>query len=137
MLNIAAQPMTRPSDWTSEEWDALVAALTRRRFLSTSAAFALAAMLAACGGDDAAPTTTPEPNWQYTDDLGVTVNLPRRPERVVCSVNMASSLWDLGIRPIAIFGSFTRTDGTNEPMLGSVDVSSLELLTEGWGELDL
>jgi iron complex transport system substrate-binding protein len=41
--------------------------------------------------------------WTYTDVLGKTVTLPARPVRIAANLVTAAALWDLGIRPVAVF----------------------------------
>ncbi|MFD4989713.1 ABC transporter substrate-binding protein [Streptomyces sp. NPDC058374] len=43
--------------------------------------------------------------WEFTDDRGVTVRSERRPERVAAYLRAGSALADLGVRPVAVFGS--------------------------------
>ncbi|PSM39596.1 ABC transporter substrate-binding protein [Streptomyces dioscori] len=43
--------------------------------------------------------------WEFTDDRGVTVRLAGRPERVAAYVRAGAGLWDLGVRPVAVYGS--------------------------------
>jgi hypothetical protein len=47
------QPIALPADWTIEEWEALVAALTRRQLIGGGLALGL---LTACGGAPPTPT---------------------------------------------------------------------------------
>ncbi|MGA5292513.1 ABC transporter substrate-binding protein [Streptomyces koyangensis] len=43
--------------------------------------------------------------WEFTDDRGVTVRSERRPERVAAYLRAGAGLADLGVRPVAVFGS--------------------------------
>ncbi|WP_419999501.1 ABC transporter substrate-binding protein [Streptomyces boninensis] len=43
--------------------------------------------------------------WRFGDDTGVTVEVGRRPERVVTYLRAGASLWDLGVTPAAVYGS--------------------------------
>lgn len=43
--------------------------------------------------------------WEFTDDRGVTVRTQRRPERIAAYIRAGAGLWDLGIRPVALYGS--------------------------------
>nr|PZN41440.1 MAG: ABC transporter substrate-binding protein [Bacillota bacterium] len=128
------------------------------RFLQAVALLLTAVALSACGPGAAPPAGTgpspvgaseadgPSPSaptgadtepWRFTDDRGVTVTLPRRPVRIVAQSTAAAALWDLGIRPVAVFGPQRRPDGSKEPEIGNVDLSAVESLGEQWGELDL
>ncbi len=76
------------------------------------------------------PATTPVASgeWTFTDDKGVTVTLPTRPERLAIDVNAAAPLWDYGIRPAALFGWNVNGDGSLTDAGGNVDVSTVELV---------
>lgn len=43
--------------------------------------------------------------WEFTDDREVTVRLAERPERIAAYVRVGAALWDLGVRPAAVYGS--------------------------------
>ncbi|GAB7076416.1 TroA family protein [Streptomyces albidoflavus] len=43
--------------------------------------------------------------WEFTDDRGVTVRSERRPERVAAYLRAGAGLADLGVLPVAVFGS--------------------------------
>lgn len=84
---------------TAGEVDALVNALTRRRF------FAAAALVAALGASGAAgQEATPvdglgaDGTWSFTDDTGATITLPAVPKRIVADPMTASALWEYGIK---------------------------------------
>ncbi|MPZ99548.1 MAG: ABC transporter substrate-binding protein [Dehalococcoidia bacterium] len=134
--------------------------VSRRRFLAGmgGAAFA-AAFVAACGdGDDPAVTSTPteagspapagsgsnptasaSPTGEagaftFTDDRGVTVDLPAVPTRIVAQADSAAALADLGIMPIATFGEALPAD---TPSLASRGLGDMESVGEVWAEIDL
>ncbi|MGW1202548.1 ABC transporter substrate-binding protein [Streptomyces cyaneofuscatus] len=48
---------------------------------------------------------TEQSEWRFSDDRGQLSTAPRRPERVLAYVQAGATLWGLGIRPQAIFGS--------------------------------
>ena len=79
---------------------------------------------------DGTPAATPvaSGDWSFTDDKGVTVTLPARPERLAIDVNAAAPLWDYGIRPAALFGWNVNGDGSLTDAGGNVDVSTIELV---------
>jgi iron complex transport system substrate-binding protein len=111
--------------------------LTRRRLLVAGAAVVASGRLA--GDDAAAQSGTPVAagGWSFTDDHGTTVSLPERPERIVAYVGSAATLWDYGIRPVGVFGSLLREDGSKTPLAGNVDPDAIAWLGEGGSELDL
>ncbi|MFE1380848.1 ABC transporter substrate-binding protein [Streptomyces sp. NPDC058740] len=43
--------------------------------------------------------------WGFTDDRGAALAAGRRPERVVAYVRAGAALLDLGVRPVAVYGS--------------------------------
>lgn len=129
-----------------------ITTITRRTMLFGAAG---AALLIACGegdGDDgdagtiattsnvaastqAAAATSAGP-WQFTDDRGVTITLPKRPERVVAQVTAAASLWNYGVRPIGVFGPQKNADGSLSIEVGNVDLKTVTNLGEAHGEIN-
>ncbi|MGQ0719451.1 MAG: hypothetical protein ACT4NP_19480 [Pseudonocardiales bacterium] len=103
---------------------------TRRQFLAGGAA--VAALLAGCGRADPADPAVDAPRqpWRFIDDLGVTVELDAPPQRVVAQVSAAGALWDLGIRPIGVFGAQRKADGSPEDAIGQVDLDTVESVGE-------
>jgi iron complex transport system substrate-binding protein len=127
--------------------------LDRRHFLGVTGGAALA-LLAACGSDDSgssstaaastSPAETADPTapeaegWTFTDDRGVTVTLPKPPERIVAYVGTAAVLWDFGVRPIGVFGPTRNDDGTPQAAAGSVDLDAvLSAGGENWDGVNL
>ncbi|WMX46514.1 ABC transporter substrate-binding protein [Streptomyces roseicoloratus] len=43
--------------------------------------------------------------WEFTDDRGAASSAARRPERVLAYVRAGAALLDLGVRPVAVYGS--------------------------------
>lgn len=86
---------------------------------------------------EAAATSASDGPWTFTDDRGVTIELPRRPERVVPYVPIAASLWDFGVRPVGVYGTTLRSDGTPEITTGSLDLDAVVSLGETYGEMDM
>lgn len=74
--------------------------------------------------------------WSFTDDRGVTIALPKRPERIVAQTTSAAILWDFGIRPVGVFGPSTQADGTNDFQAGEIDFNTVEVVGD-YGALDL
>lgn len=113
-------------------------AIDRRHFLTgvTGAAFAVAAR-PALAQDNATPAAATTGEWSFTDDTGQVVTLPAMPERIVAYLPLAAGLWDFGVRPVAVYGTTTRPDGSPEVFVGDVDLDAVETLGETYGELDL
>lgn len=84
--------------------------ITRRHLVQSAAGMVAATSLLA---QVAAAESTPEAasgEWTFTDDRGVTVTLPKRPERIVADLSAAAPLWDFGIHALAVAGWTTSTD---------------------------
>lgn len=75
--------------------------------------------------------------WSFTDDKGVTVTLPSRPERLVVDVNAAAPLWDFGVRPVAVFGWLATASGDFGPAGGRIDPEQVEIIGEGAETIDV
>jgi len=106
--------------------------VSRRRLLGTAGG-AIAASAVATNGkaqDNARAAATPAPDggWSFTDDKGVTVTLPKRPERVVVAINAAAWLWDCGFRPLAVFGLNISPSGDLNDTAGNVDSTAVEIV---------
>ncbi|MGH2616788.1 MAG: hypothetical protein ACRDJC_16255, partial [Thermomicrobiales bacterium] len=116
-----------------------LAVLSRRRFLAVASVLAVApASRAAAWHDPGTPVAgVGDGEWTFTDDAGVTITRPQRPERIVAYLPLAASLWELGIRPVAVYGTTRRQDGSPEVYAGEVDLDAAESLGETYGELDL
>jgi len=95
---------------------------SRRTLLGAAAgAAATSSLLGRAAAQDATPNASPaadvpangiqpDGTWVFTDDRGVTVILPKQPERIFADLSAAAPLWDFGIRPIAVSGWTTTTD---------------------------
>jgi iron complex transport system substrate-binding protein len=108
--------------------------VSRRRLLAGSAALGALLGLPACGAP-AAPAAGGT-GWSHTDARDVTVQLPRRPERIVAYVGVAAVLWDYGIRPVGIFGPQRREDGTPDATVGEIDLATVGSAGETYESLD-
>ncbi len=89
--------------------------VTRRTLLGGAFGLVAASGLQAVSAQEASPQSSPSAaGWSFTDDKGVTIELPERPVRIVADVNVAAPLWDFGIRPVAVFGwNATLTDDSD------------------------
>ncbi|MGN9814027.1 ABC transporter substrate-binding protein [Streptomyces sp. SD11] len=58
--------------------------------------------------------------WDFTDDRGITVRLAAPPERVAAYVRAGAGLWDLGVRPVAVYGSGHDGDEPDRAKSGSL-----------------
>ncbi|MEU9509751.1 ABC transporter substrate-binding protein [Micromonospora sp. NPDC048170] len=116
--------------------------LSRRGLLAAGGAATLAALLAGCGGDEdsAAPTAkSSDGPWSFTDDRNEKVSVATRPTRVVAFTGVAAALVDFGIdkQIVGVFGETKRADGSKDPQAGDLDVESVEILGNVWGEFNL
>ena len=100
---------------------------SRRSVLGASLGLGAAAVLTRAGiAQEASPAAAGE--WSFTDDKGITVTLPSRPERVVIDVNAAAPLWDYGIIPTAVFGWLANPEGDFGAGGGRIDASQVEII---------
>lgn len=89
----------------------------------------IAASAALSAGQTLAQGSTPvSGEWTFTDDKGFTYTLPAMPERIAMDVNVASSLWDFGIRPTALFGWNVLADGTLGDAGGNIDPEGIDIV---------
>lgn len=74
--------------------------------------------------------------WEFHDDRGRTAVLRTRPQRVAAYAQAGATLWDLGVRPVGLFGS--QHDGARIDMVktGRLPVDEIPYLGAGAG-LDL
>lgn len=104
--------------------------LNRRNFLVGAAALGL---LTACGRAEPAAQAGGGA-WEFTDDRGKKITLGHRPVRIVAQSGAAAALWDLGVRPVGVFGPQRRKDGSNDPQIGSVDLGTVRSIGSEYGE---
>ncbi|WP_084962421.1 ABC transporter substrate-binding protein [Thermoactinospora rubra] len=112
-------------------------AVTRRNLVLGAGALAL---LAACGDDRRSAAQSPATaagGWTFTDDRGRRIQLARRPTRIVAQVSAAATLWDFGVRPIAVFGPHRLKDGGKDPEAGDIDVNAVKSLGNVWDEFNV
>jgi iron complex transport system substrate-binding protein len=103
--------------------------MNRRQFLVAAASMPV--VLAACGDDEPEPAGGP---WTFTDDRGVEVSLPKRPERLVMHEYALAALWGYGLRPVGAFGSVPMDE---QPLFDGYDLRGVESVGEVWGEINL
>lgn len=116
--------------------------LSRRGLLAAGGAATLAALLAGCGGDEDSATPAAKDSggpWSFTDDRNEKVSAPARPTRVVAFTGVAAALVDFGVdkQIVGVFGETKRSDGSKDPQAGDLDVESVEILGNVWGEFNL
>jgi iron complex transport system substrate-binding protein len=112
--------------WTRDELDSLVAALTRRKVLTSAGAATLTAVLS---GQVSAqtPGASPVSGWTFVDDKGATIQLDAPPVRIVADLIAAAALWDFGVRPVGVFGWDVMADGSFDAAGGRVDREAVGL----------
>jgi iron complex transport system substrate-binding protein len=81
-----------------------------------------------------AATSAPAAEWTYTDGSGNTVALDHVPTRIVMHANTAAGLIPLGIRPVGIY---VDTPVAEDKSLQGLDLTGIEIVGEGWGEIDI
>ncbi|WP_341715605.1 ABC transporter substrate-binding protein [Micromonospora sp. FIMYZ51] len=115
--------------------------LSRRGLLAAGGTAALAAVLAGCGRDDAAKPNSDNASgpWSFTDDRPETVTADTRPTRVVAFTGSAAALVDFGLggEVVGVFGETKKADGSADPQAGDLDVESVEILGNVWGEFSV
>lgn len=108
---------------------------------SIRAAALAAVSLAAVGTLSACGSSQPEQTgngWSYTDDRGVAVTRPERPQQIVAQVSAAAALQDFGVTIAGTFGPLVRDDGSVEPEAGTLDPRQVTDVTgAGYGEVNL
>lgn len=80
--------------------------------------------------------TQPDGSWLFTDDLGVEIRLPSPPQRIVAELSAAAALWDLGVRPIGVWGLEAGQEPT-ENLAGRIDFGATEDLGPGFAGFDI
>jgi iron complex transport system substrate-binding protein len=110
---------------------------SRRSLLTGALGLGAGVLLSACGdaGDDSGPAA--DQAWEYTDDRGKKLTLKARPQRVVAYAGAAAALWDLGLRPVGMFGPSKRADGSQDPQSGSVDLNAVTSVGNTFGEFNV
>jgi len=116
--------------------------IDRRRFLTASLLGLGGLAVAGCqstGNDSAGAATTVgtssvDPTWTFTDDLGVTVTLPKRPERIAGLTDQIAALWGFGIKPVAAFGYQAMAD---DVQFTGLDTTGVQTVGATYGEINM
>ncbi|MFI8521327.1 ABC transporter substrate-binding protein [Streptomyces sp. NPDC085481] len=69
--------------------------------------------------------------WGFTDDRGAALAAERRPERVVAYVRAGAALLDLGVRPVAVYGSGHDGDALDPVKSGGLAAAGVPYLGPG------
>ncbi|WP_406104551.1 ABC transporter substrate-binding protein [Micromonospora globbae] len=122
--------------------DSLSARRLSRRGLLAGGAATFALLMAGCGsdGDSAKPDASGSGGpWSFTDDRDEKVSAANRPTRVVAFTGTAAALVDFGLdkQIVGVFGETKRADGTADPQAGDLNVESVEILGNVWGEFSV
>jgi len=109
---------------------------TSRRLVGGLLALGVTVSVSACGGDSDADTGTASADggWSFTDDLGTTVELDETPTRIAGLNDLAASLWNYGIQPVATFG---QTSAEDDVAFEGKDLSDVAIVGSAYGEIDL
>ncbi|MEV5612648.1 ABC transporter substrate-binding protein [Streptomyces sp. NPDC052225] len=71
--------------------------------------------------------------WEFTDDRGHLAVAPEPPTRVVAYIQAGAGLWDLGIRPVGIFGSYHDGEHPDRAKAGALPLDGVAYLGAGAG----
>ncbi|MYW64118.1 ABC transporter substrate-binding protein [Streptomyces sp. SID8379] len=71
--------------------------------------------------------------WEFTDDRGHLAAAPEPPSRVVAYIQAGASLWDLGIRPVGVFGSYHDGARPDRAKSGALPLDDVAYLGAGAG----
>jgi iron complex transport system substrate-binding protein len=107
---------------------------TSRRLLGGLLALAVVGLSACSSDDGGGDAAASGEGWSFTDDLGNTVELDAAPERIAAINDVASSLWNYGVAPVATFG---QTSTAEDVAFEGRDLSGVEVLGESYGDIDL
>jgi iron complex transport system substrate-binding protein len=109
---------------------------TPRRLLSGLLTLAAAATVSACANDDGGggEEQPDAEGWEFTDDLGNTVELAETPTRIAGLNDVLSSLWNYGIEPVAGWG---QTSIEDDVAFEGKDLSDVAVLGTSYGQIDL
>lgn len=74
---------------------------------------------------------TEQSGWRFSDDRGRVSRAERTPARVLAYVQAGATLWDLGVRPHAVFGSGHDGAGIDPAKSGELPVDEVAYLGAG------
>ncbi|MER7954074.1 ABC transporter substrate-binding protein [Streptomyces sp. NPDC096030] len=69
--------------------------------------------------------------WGFTDDRGTALGAVRGPERVVAYVRAGAALLDLGVTPVAVYGSGHDGEGLDPVKAGELEAAGVPYLGPG------
>ncbi|WP_372345405.1 ABC transporter substrate-binding protein [Streptomyces sp. KL116D] len=72
-------------------------------------------------------------SWEFTDDRGHAAAALEAPTRVVAYIQAGAGLWDLGIRPVGIFGSYHDGEHPDRAKSGALPLDDVAYLGAGAG----
>ena len=109
---------------------------TSRRLLGGLLVLGVAVGVSACGDDstDTGTDSAAEGGWEFTDDLGNTVELDETPTRIAGLNDVLSSLWNYGIEPVAAWG---QTSIEDDVAFEGKDLGDVEIVGTSYGQIDL
>lgn len=114
--------------------------ITRRNLFLGTAGAAATVLLASCTNSANTAAEAPSSSgraFDFTDDRGEQVHLDSTPTRIVAYAGSAAALWEYGIRPTGVFGPQRRSDGSVDPQVGRVDLSTVTDLGNAFNEFDV
>lgn len=117
--------------------------MSRRRLLAAGGVLGTSALLTACGAQESSDGDTEDDQgtgsgeFSFTDDRGEHVSLDSTPATLVAFIGAAAALTDYGIECTGVFGPTTRDNGEPDVQAGDVDVDSVTILGQEWGEFDV
>lgn len=129
---MTSQPV--PTRRGRDAWSA--PGLSRRSLLFGGVSTAALVALGACGSNSGTPSGTSGKAggpWEFTDDRGQKSTRDTTPTRIVAQAGSAGALWDLGIRPVGVFGE----QNGSEILLGNVDTSAVTWVGSTWGDFNV
>ncbi|MFO7193631.1 MULTISPECIES: ABC transporter substrate-binding protein [Thermocrispum] len=108
-------------------------AVNRRGILLGGAGLAALFAVGACGKvEDRQDSGTGGP-WSFVDDRKREATAKSTPTNIVAQISAAAALWDLGIKPVGVFGEANGPDD----LYGNVDLDAVTWVGKSWGEFDM
>ncbi|WP_028811538.1 hypothetical protein [Streptomyces flavidovirens] len=75
--------------------------------------------------------TAAEAIWQFTDDRGQLSSAPTWPTRIVAYIQAGATLWDHGLLPLGIFGSYHDGDAPDRAKSGHLPLGAVTYFGAG------